>query len=390
MNAEQPANRQPGLLEVLHQQGRVLETRMLPEDGALTDDQIAEVTDALKVYIAKHGITQREIARQIGGIDGKKETTISQVLSGKYGARVTSETRDKHVRELCNWMEVDARRRATLSDRKYVETGVATVIMTLAEQAVAGQFMAVGYGPTGIGKTRVAHALRERYPAAIYLRVSTGDTRHNAMRARLAVELSVRDPRAFGRDRRRPTYDEMVFNALRDSGRLLVIDEAHRLANSALEFLRDVHDECHVPILLLATKDLMQRLENDKDEDHGQLFSRIALFVDIVGDADRVPGGKKPLFTIPEIKRLYESDKVRLTPDAQRYLQSVANMLGHGSLRRCDWIVKWAIALERRFSNLGPEDRVTLDSDALEKAERDAMKEKGMIRDIDHRIAVAV
>ncbi|MCO6436516.1 MAG: AAA family ATPase [Phycisphaerae bacterium] len=354
---------------------------MLPDEGPLTETQVLDVLTAVKDYIARHGITYAEIARQIGGV---RPSTIGEVLAGKY-SRVKPETRDGHVRDLNNWMEVDARRRATRPQRKFVETGVAVNLITLAEQAVSGQFMAIAHGPTGIGKTMVAHAIVDRYPGAMYLRVSRGNTTHMALRRLLAKELHISDPRGLRRDRRRLTFDEMVFNILRDSGRLLVVDEAHRLADSGLEFLRDLYDECHVPIVLLATKDLVRRLEEDKDEDHGQLFSRFAMFLELTRGADKTPGSRKPLFSIADIRRIYESDKVRLLPDGQRYLQDVANMLGHGSLRRCDWIVKWAVSLVRRRDNLGPEDRVNLDAEALRSAEKGAMRDDAMTADIDHR-----
>jgi hypothetical protein len=165
----------------------------------------------------------------------------------------------------------------------------------------------------------------------------------------------------------------------------LIIDEAHRLTDSALEFLRDVYDECQVPMLWLCTKDLVDRIRQDSDEDHGQLYRRIGLTSDLVRGKDKVPGGKHPLFTLSEIRQLYEADKVRLAPDAQAYLQDVANMLGQGSLARCEQYVAIGLELERAVAGLSVDAVVTLTADALRRAESDVTDDPGMIEDMKIR-----
>jgi len=370
---------------LMDQAGRqLLEARMLPEKGPLSDKQRDQVRETLNSYIQKHGITQKEVCRQVSGIS---DGTLSGILTGTYNLGPL----DTHLRALNDWMEVDARRRRTKPITTYVETRVAKRIRNCAQRASNRKQMVLAHGPTGIGKSMVAHVVAERFPGAIYIRISAGTTSFSAVRRMLATRLRPKR----GRKPKKPddalglTLDERIFDKLRDSNRLIIIDEAHRISDGALEFLRDIYDECQTPMLLLCTKDLLDRVRQDNDEDHGQLYSRLSV-CDLVKGFDKVPGGKNPLFTVAEIRKLFASDKVRLDPGATQYLQDAANMLGHGSLRLCHNIMTWAMDLERSIKGLGPNDVMTITEPLLRKAESEFKVDQMMLDDVNYRSTATV
>jgi len=70
------------------------------------------------------------------------------------------------------------------------------------------------------------------------------------------------------------TQLERFTDALCDSNRLLILDEAGTLTDPAIELLRAIHGTTGVPVLLPATKDLHERIVKRADPDHGQLYSR--------------------------------------------------------------------------------------------------------------------
>lgn len=363
---------------MLEQESRqLLEARMLPNEGPLTQKQRDEVVDALNAYIDKHRITQKEIVKQCSGVGA----ALNPILLKKYPHGPL----DDHLRELNNWMEVDARRRATRPQRQFVETGVARKLLIAAQKASEGPLIVVAHGPSGIGKTMVAHVIAERFPGAIYLCVSSGNTSQTALRRMVATRLRFYSGRKRKSDTPGLTLDERIFERLEGSGRLIIVDEAHRLADSGLDFLRDLYDQCKVPVLLLCTKDLLERLRKDSDEDHGQLFSRLGWTCELTRGHDKHPHGSKPLFTVSEIRKLFENEKVKLHPDAQAYLQDVANMLGHGSLRSCERIIRWAVAIERSVKGLGPQELVVLTAACLRKAETESKDDKWMMDDMERR-----
>jgi len=362
---------------------QLLEARMLPDKGPLSKEQRDQVTSAVNAYIQKHGLTQQEVCRQV--------SVGAQALSGILRGTYDHAPLDGYLRGLNDWLEVDARRRRTKPFARYVETRVAKRIMNCAVNASNRKQMVLVHGPTGIGKSLVAHVVADKFPGAIYLRISSGNTSFTSLRRMLATHL-----RLFGRRRSQKrdeaaglTLDERIFDVLRDSHRLIIVDEAHRVAESALDFLRDLYDECRTPILLLCTKDLLDRVRRDSDEDHGQLYSRIHV-ADLVYGFDKVPGGKKPLFTVADIRKIFESDKVRLLPEARGYLQDAANMLGHGSLRLCDDIMALAVDIERSVKDLGPQDALTVSEPLLRKAEMELKADPAMREDITSRGTVAV
>ncbi len=376
-------NQTPDLDHLMEQEGRkLLVARMLPNEGPLTTKQQLEVVATIKAYLAKHAIFQNALAKQVPQVG---EANISAILRGKY----RHGSLDDHLRELNNWMEVDARRRQSKPESKFVETRVAKRILACAEKASQLSTMAAAHGPTGIGKTMVAHVLAEKFPGAVYIRLSAGTTSMVAVRRVLANRLRLGAASKKKTHDSGMSFDERIFDRLRSSNRLIIIDEAHRISDGALEFLRDVHDECGVPILFLCTIDLIERIRRDSDQDHGQLYSRFGYIRDVTKGYDKMPGGRNPLFTVGEIRRLFEAGNIKLHLDAQAYLQDVANMLGHGSLRRCAGLMKIAVPVERAQRNLGPTSTVTITAALLRKLESELMHDPGMLEDIRSRHAPA-
>jgi DNA transposition AAA+ family ATPase len=188
------------------------------------------------------------------------------------------------------------------------------------------------------------------------------------------------------------TQLERVLDALKGSNRLLLLDEAAKLTDTTIELLRDIHDNTGVPMLLLATRDLHDRIQKNADPDHGQLYSRFDVVHHLTEGYDLFAGGKA-LHTMAEIKALYNEPPVRLSPDAGRYLQDVANMLGYGSLRRCKMLVRNAVRRARRRQGLGDTDKVTITGADLEWVEarlRRESSEQEAVKDRRRRMAAAV
>jgi len=378
-------------LELLMEQQRrqLLVARMLPE-GPLTDAQRAEVRAAVIAYCAEHDIKKVSLAKQMGF----NPSVASQILSDTYGKdrhgnrKVSDAKVDQHLRDLNDWMEVDARRRQSAPKTRYIETRVATRILGAAQHASQHHTIMLCHGPTGIGKSMVAHVMVEKFPGAIYLRISRGNASYQAVRRMLATRLRIKRLTPQRSDSGSLlTPDERIFERLRDSHRFIIIDEAHRLANGALEFLRDVYDETNVPMLLLCTVDLLERIRKDADEDHGQLYSRFGHTCDLTKECDKEPGGKHPLFTYKQIRALFESDVVRLANDAVAHLWQIANHLGFGSLRTCVELMRWAVAVERVTSQAGPRGKVTISAALLRKVEQEAKADATLEQDMRLRTA---
>lgn len=350
---------------------------VLPNTGALTHEERTKVRTALRAYTKKHGLSELSVSKQTG----LGHTTVYNAISGPLNKTDPAKIGklDTHLRELNMWMEADARRRATRPDAPFVFTRVARRIINAAKGAIRNSTIAICIGPAGVGKTTVAHHLYETTTGAIYMRIGRREGNSPQLRRRLADLAKASTRHRLPKALKQLPVSERVYEKLRNSNRLLIIDEAHRLADDGLEYLRDLYDETNIPILLLCTLDLWQRIQADADEDHGQLFSRIGCVETIAGtdvDVDTTPGGgNSKLFTRAEIKQLFESPTVKLHPSAMEHLYQTANSTGHGSLRRCRLLLSWAIDYAQRKGG-GVGSAVTLDGELLEAVEARRMRSR--------------
>ena len=372
MTDQHPPAPDPGPLDaiVTEQEDRQLMAAViLPNDGPLTPDQRQKVAGAVRTYMKRHQLSDAAVGKQVGLGAGTVYAAThhsGHLRPDKVGRR------DEHLRELNMWMEADARRRATRPDEQFVRTKVAKKITNAAKCAVRYGSIAMCIGPTGIGKSMTAHYLYESFTGAIYVRLGRHLSSYTKFRNRLADVLKVLPRHRMQKNLRQLPVEERIFEKLRHSNRLLIIDEAHRLTDDGLEFLRDVYDETGVPLLLLCTIDLWDRIRRDGDEDHGQMLSRIGMCVTLGGSDLQSGDANSKLFGRDEIKRLFEAPKVKLHPDAIEYLHDVANALGQGSLRRCRELMKWAVAIARRKAGAG-DAAVTITAALLEQVEAQYM-----------------
>ena len=330
---------------------------LLPNEGQLTDGQRRQAMDNFERYARRHFLNYADVARQLGGT--LKATTIGALVKGRFRGNA-----DERVRRLNLWVEQHARQRATSLHKKFVSTKVAKDLLAVARLTFENKTIGLVCGPSGIGKSRCAQAVYEKYVGALYVRVITGYHHPKGLTHALAGELGVRQGHARNSGAKFQMQLERVIAVLRDSSRLLIVDEAHELQDVALRVLRDIHDTTGIPILLVATRDLHDRILKNADPDHGQLYSRCDVIHHLTEGHDVYSGGK-PLYTVKDVLELYNEPPVRLSKDAADYLQGVANELGRGSLRRCEVLLRNAVRRARKRQGLPDGEPVTVTADDL-------------------------
>ena len=315
-------------------------SRMIPDTGPLSDRHVAEVFEALRAYMRDYEVTQTELAAGLG----ESASTISALLTGSD--RVPVHKRDELLRAANNWIEEDARQRAAVRPDRFHMTRIAKRIFALARETRAAKQMSLAYGPSGIGKTICAEALRAEIPGTMLV------TGNRATRSGAGLVSAIyAASRRKNRSRYRPRFEDIV-DVLKGSGRLLIVDQAHRLQNGAFELLMDLHDECDLPVMLLGTIDVFRRLRDDEDPFFGQLASRVMLrrdlFPEIEGFMKRGPGTRAapPLWTADDIRAIWGAAKLKLHPEAEALLVQIGNYeLGRGHLRRVDALVYWSMMI---------------------------------------------
>jgi len=311
----------------------------LPADGPLSDAQRAEARAAVRAYLNANKLTHYEAGRAVT----YDERTVGRALSGKHPGGPA----DKVLRALVRWIGDDEQRRHHAKPIGVIDTAVVECVRALAHYAKMHARtgpaakahpltqdtprIALGVGPAGCGKSLAARAYVSEDPNAMYVRVDASHVNATGLR-RLVEEASGTRARPYAQGH----FDSLI-KRLDGSGRLLIIDEAHRLGFSGCEFLRDLADLAGIPILLLATRELSEQITKGRVREsamnYDQFSSRIGYVLDLVRGLDGRGGVRRPVFSLDEVRAIFRRDQVRLAPDATEFLQDVAGTEGTGMLR---------------------------------------------------------
>jgi len=250
------------------------------------------------------------------------------------------------ARQLNQFVETDARRKTVARPGGWVETDIARRMLLVIAKTIELSSIGLIYSDAGRGKSLTLQAAAAIFPGSILVRIVSGATSPYGVASLLHSAAGVKGGKTCAMQQ----LVLRLIDHLRDSGRAILIDEAHRLKPEALEVIRDVHDECGIPFILAGTH-RVNEMCSDVDLFFGQFTSRIALRYDVTEPARQSSNGspcpsttaRHPLHSVDEIRRMYESDKVRFTADGLDFLTSMANTLGLGGLRLCTKLVMVAV-----------------------------------------------
>lgn len=219
----------------------------------------------LQNYISGRGISQSTVARGIG----RSTATINQYLQGKYNGDV--ETLDKLA---AAWLQTQQERENdTRTQLNYTYTATAQRLEEVLRLAhVEGETVVI-YGQAGLGKTSALEAYVKRNPDAIMI---DSDPSYSAkvLLSSMAIALGVES-----RGSLHQLIEELI-KKLKNSGRIILVDEAENLPLRALECLRRIHDKTGVGLVLAGMPRLLVNLRGSKGE-LKQLYSRVAFKFDL-------------------------------------------------------------------------------------------------------------
>lgn len=225
-----------------------------------TELSYEQAVQLVQDYKQETGKTQTAIANELGISDA----ALSSFLKGTYK---TPHTIIPKVAEL---LKVTGKRKVAPKEPAFVETTVARRVMEAISYCHLQGKIAVVYGDAGVGKTQAVRAYLRENSLAIGITISPSYASITGVNELIADQLGIRERVA------RRIYAEII-SKLKDSGRVLIIDEAQHLTVRALNHLRCMSDESGVGIALIGNEEVYTKLRGSGKADFAQLFSRIGM-----------------------------------------------------------------------------------------------------------------
>lgn len=241
--------------EVVKMQGRTDEIT-----GTQADPDVAR--ELLRKHREATGKTQSEVARAIG----VSAATLSGFLRNTYAGNVE----EVAVRVL-DYLQREGKRLVAPQEPGFVETSIAADVMTVAEYTHMHSCLGLVYGEAGLGKTTALERYAKAHPDVVMITAGIDVSGPKAIIEELMEALGKRE---YGTLRRGTAA---IIDTLRDSRRLVIIDEAQHLSYRALEAIRKVHDQAKVGILLAGNREVYDRMLGRRGALFAQFFSRVGI-----------------------------------------------------------------------------------------------------------------
>lgn len=220
-----------------------------------------ELTGELELFLSEKGYTQAAVARGIGFSD----SALSQWLSEKYQGDVKTL---EHA--ITGFLQRERERgKAPKVKMPFAMTSAARKVFEVATIAHLDGDIVVAVGDAGTGKTTAVKEYTALNPGVILIEADLGYTARD-----LFAELHKKCGFDGGGSINRMKDD--VIDKLKDSGRLIIIDEAEHLPVRALDLLRRVNDKAGVGILFCGLPRFLENLRI-KQADFAYLYTRVAM-----------------------------------------------------------------------------------------------------------------
>ncbi len=225
----------------------------------------------LAEFKARSGMNQTMLARGIG----VSPASISMYLNDTYAEKGGKyETIEPKIEAFLEVQESKAQREELVLG--FVSTKTTRRISEVMRDAHEAGDTVVIYGQAGLGKTQAVKNYCEKNPAAILIEANPSFTALVLMR-KLAAAAKVSTVGSLN------DLFESVSDRLRDSGRLIVVDEAENLPLRALEIIRRLHDDTGCGLVLSGMPRLVANLRG-KHGELVQLYSRVSVALNL-GDS---------------------------------------------------------------------------------------------------------
>lgn len=189
--------------------------------------------------------SKNSLAKAIGINSG----TLIMYLKGDYNGNV-----EKINEKIKSYLEREAQRGDNWTDQIVVTNTMRSILKVIGMIHMMRK-MGIVYGPAGLGKTESAKAYVNKNPGSYHLTALPDSKSVAGVITLIHFALFKEEQRYSPRTARR-----MVVDRLKGSDAMVIIDDAHKLTNEALEEVRAIHDASGCAFTLIGTEEILNRL----------------------------------------------------------------------------------------------------------------------------------
>jgi DNA transposition AAA+ family ATPase len=205
------------------------------------------------------GNSEKQIARMIA----RSTALVSQYINKIYVGDIQEIEKD-----VASLLRREEDFEHPLEEKKFCSTFNARLIWEVLQFCDEHHTMGVAVQPSGSGKTATCNEYKRQNRATVLI---TADLTRRSISGVLGMIA-----KKLGSTPRPATNDvllDTIIERLRDSGRLVIIDEAHLLRWENFEVIRNIHDVAGVGIVYVGQERLYDQMKGDNRR--GYLFDQI-------------------------------------------------------------------------------------------------------------------
>ena len=253
----------------------------LPHYTDVHREQIAEIVDWMAeknrdVTDKKKLVTQTWLARAAR----LKPAAVNQVLRGKYASPP-----DAQLRAMLDAI-ADYERKAEFSGASmYVRTDIYRTVAAVCNRAKAVASFGIVSGYVGVGKT-AAFKEYAAHSSNVYLIEAAPSMTIGVLLEAIMDKLRIGVNARYGQTRSNAARFSSITESLKDSGGLIIIDEAETMSHRCLHELRRIRDMAGVGIVLGGTEKLNSLIMPQHGE-FDQIRSRVCLWPETIKSISR-------------------------------------------------------------------------------------------------------
>lgn len=259
-----------------------------------------EIRECLKDFISSSGKTQAATARELG----VSEALLSQFLSGTYKGNLNDLTEKVKL-----YVESEAKKSKPPCLPGFTETTTVKGIWYAIKYAHIHGDIALIYGEAGRGKSETLKEYTRKNDKVIYIEADTTISNAKSILEEIweAMGNKNKEPERY--------LKKGIIEALKDSGTLIIIDDAQHLTLKAMDIMRVIHENAKIGIVFSGNQHVYDRMLGREATQYAQLYSRI-------GIKKYVPA-VVPIEDVKEILKVFEISK-----DCLAFLHKLANSRG--------------------------------------------------------------